>query len=90
MNTTSSSTHKYARRIIYMPGNSGLKKTKEQIELDFNPLTNGTMRENSHLGAVSVCSFTSPTSQKLILRKKRSGLPLTVDTDPMKVELIST
>jgi len=44
-----------------MPGNSGLKKTKELIELDFNPITNGTLRENSHLEAVSVKSLqTSP------------------------------
>jgi hypothetical protein len=40
-----------------MPGNTGLKKTKEEIELDFNPITNGTVRENSHLDAISVRSL---------------------------------
>jgi len=33
----------YSRKIIYYPGNSGLKKSKYNIDIDFNPLTNGTV-----------------------------------------------
>ena len=49
----------YFRSIIYFPGNTGLKKTKYQIDTDFNPLINGILRQNAHLCAISVKSFSN-------------------------------
>ena len=33
----------YSRRLIYMPGNTALKKSKYEIDVDYNPITNGTI-----------------------------------------------
>jgi hypothetical protein len=54
-----------------MPGNSGLKKHKQEIETDFNPITNGTIQQNNHLQTLSVKSLQeqSKTISKKIVRK---------------------
>ena len=33
----------YSRRSMYMPGNTALKKSKYDIDTDYNPITNGTI-----------------------------------------------
>jgi len=37
------SNQNYSRRLIYMPGNSALKKSKYEIDMDYNPISNGTI-----------------------------------------------
>jgi hypothetical protein len=56
-----------------MPGNSGLKKHKQEIETDFNPITNGTIQKNNHLQTLSVKSLQEQqkTITKKIVRKQR-------------------
>ena len=41
--STQKPNQSYSRRLIYMPGNTALKKSKYEIDVDYNPITNGTI-----------------------------------------------
>jgi len=54
-----------------MPGNTALKKSKYEIEVDYNPISNGTIAKNSHLCAISVRSMQEKPIAPRIIKKSK-------------------